>query len=81
MKRLSVYHARCILYNTPDGLGCRTQTAIHSDTAPHLGAGARGPLIPVRLMAEALDAKVSWDGQRKAVMIVTKAAQPATRRP
>ena len=32
-------------------------------------------LIPVRLMAEALDAKVSWDGQRKAVMIVT---EPAT---
>jgi len=31
-------------------------------------------LIPVRLMAEALDAKVSWDGQRKAVMIVTEFA-------
>jgi len=31
-------------------------------------------LIPVRLMAEALDAKVFWDGQRKAVMIVTGSA-------
>ena len=31
-------------------------------------------LIPVRLMAEALDAKVSWDGQRKAVMIVIDSA-------
>jgi hypothetical protein len=29
-------------------------------------------LIPVRLMAEALDAIVSWDGQRKAVMILTE---------
>ena len=36
-------------------------------------------LIPVRLMAEALDAKVSWNGQRKAVMIVTKAADPVVR--
>ena len=31
-------------------------------------------LIPVRLMAEALDAKVAWDGQRKAVMIVIESA-------
>ncbi len=31
-------------------------------------------LIPVRLMAEALDAQVSWDGKRKAVMIVTESA-------
>lgn len=31
-------------------------------------------LIPVRLMAEALDAIVSWDGQRKAVMILTESA-------
>jgi len=29
-------------------------------------------LIPVRLMAEALEAIVSWDGQRKAVMILTE---------
>ena len=38
-------------------------------------------LIPVRLMAEALDAKVSWNGQRKVVMIAIEAAEPATRRP
>ena len=30
-------------------------------------------LIPLRLMAEALAAQVTWDGKRKAVIIVTKA--------
>ncbi len=31
-------------------------------------------LIPLRLLAEALDAEVSWDGERKAVRIVTEPA-------